>query len=488
MNLIHYTCMLLSGSIGIITALIIGYESITDVFLLSFFIIFIYFCIAKYPEISFALFLFAGFFKADPRLEFIQERIDLTILFGMICIVGILYGILIKRMRFICFPKMVLAPWLVIILSAVISLTYTSAPVYGTEKVLRLVTITSMALFVPFFLFQNEKSMDRFFFVIIILALFTIVEISRGGLSPKQLWTISPFGSEYLAVGMVEGTAAIIVALYFFMKSQNKYIRGLYFLLTAIFITGLAIGGGRGPIISLACVILFIFAYTVVHIEKDVFFLNRIKRTNLKQMFVLVAIIITAITLFIFIPEIFIVIVRRFEVWFEQGSFIPIDRMQRFEKAFEVITSLPRGLYGLGIGGFSVSYRGLDMREYPHNIILEIGSELGIISLISFVLLIFYSLRSVLNNLKNSHHGAKWQHLVLFGLLLFIFIESLKSGDINDNRLLFCWIGLVYVRDFYRKNNIERLNRISKRQESTNLRNRIPNYQKIGFNHFLVPS
>jgi hypothetical protein len=45
----------------------------------------------RYPEISFALFLIAGVYKADPRLAFIQNYFDLTLSFGFLTIIGLIF-------------------------------------------------------------------------------------------------------------------------------------------------------------------------------------------------------------------------------------------------------------------------------------------------------------------------------------------------------------------------------------------------------------
>lgn len=52
--------------------------------------------ISSAREWLFALFLFAGYYKADPGLAFIQEHIDITALFLILSFCAFLYRVLKK--------------------------------------------------------------------------------------------------------------------------------------------------------------------------------------------------------------------------------------------------------------------------------------------------------------------------------------------------------------------------------------------------------
>lgn len=100
----------------------------------------------------------------------------------------------------------------------------------------------------------------------------------------------------------------------------------------------------------------------------------------------------------------------------------------------------------LGIGGFSTYYTGVDQRSYPHDIFLKIGSELGILRSISFLALVgfcFAYLMHLQRNSRNKKYIILPQQFLL--LLLFMLLNSCVSGDINDNRAFFVWIGVAYA-------------------------------------------
>ena len=98
-------------------------------------------------------------------------------------------------------------------------------------------------------------------------------------------------------------------------------------------------------------------------------------------------------------------------------------------------------LFGSGIGSFPIIIGLGDIREYPHNVILEILAELGLVGLLIFGLLLFFGLRILVKNFFTN------TPLTLFIFLLFTisFIESLFSSDISDHRLLILSLGLMML-------------------------------------------
>jgi len=120
-----------------------------------------------------------------------------------------------------------------------------------------------------------------------------------------------------------------------------------------------------------------------------------------------------------------------------------------YNTAINSLKDFPRNIVGLGIGGFSVFYNGYDAPRglYPHNIFLEIGSELGILGLFAFIFVICKSIIVAFDNIKKSK--LEWNYYINISLLMsliFMLINSSVSGDINDNRLLFTTLGLIWAR------------------------------------------
>jgi hypothetical protein len=98
-------------------------------------------------------------------------------------------------------------------------------------------------------------------------------------------------------------------------------------------------------------------------------------------------------------------------------------------KIFENKSSL---ILGYGLGSFSNEYDQTDRRLYPHNIIVEIVFELGLIGLL-------LALAFLISN--SSSYKGFFTNLALLAALT-LFINSMKSSSIVDLRLLFALLAI----------------------------------------------
>ncbi|MEZ4650345.1 MAG: O-antigen ligase family protein [Candidatus Eisenbacteria bacterium] len=119
---------------------------------------------------------------------------------------------------------------------------------------------------------------------------------------------------------------------------------------------------------------------------------------------------------------------------------------------------LTPGLFGLGTGGFAAAAGVGDIRVYPHNILLEIWVELGVVG----VLLLFAWLGVLCRTTV-----LRWREAAMFDgnavpprpgslfptersrlrilatLTLYAFVNAQFSGDIGANQNLWFWAGLL---------------------------------------------
>lgn len=417
------------------------------VFLIMPLVFFGIYATVRFPEVLFALFLTAGAYKADPRLSFLGSFFDITVMLAILSMAGASYGLITKRLKIIKPPKSVTIPYLIIAALGIISLAYTSAPIYGTDKLLRFLTLTSLALFLPFVIFRDNRAVKRFFIVILLLALFMIVDVIGGGLTPGEFGFHSAFGSNYLAMGVILGSASIIVMFYFSMRTESKFMKIIYICLSPMILFGMLISGGRGPLFALIVSCLLVFVYMIFAYVKNILTFSK---SDKKTAIILIPVIVLAIIGFVIVvnfPGYFYTLNNRISMaeLTEGGS--ATGRMDRFKSAIEIMTDFPTALTGVGIGGFTVFYAGVDNQrgDYPHNIFLEFGSELGILGLCAIIMLIFLALFTSLFFIKKTDTNGKLLSLTLLTLLIFTLVNANVSGDINDNRMLFMWIGLIYA-------------------------------------------
>lgn len=117
---------------------------------------------------------------------------------------------------------------------------------------------------------------------------------------------------------------------------------------------------------------------------------------------------------------------------------------------------------GFGIGSWPVLYNDVDKRQYPHNILLEILVELGLVGLFLFIALIIYSFSFFLPFNSIGYYPMKILILMLFFNTL---LNSMVSGDIPDNRLLFFSIGLMPSAIYANLKNDNHIREGNKRKE-----------------------
>jgi len=125
-------------------------------------IIIVYF-LFKYPEMTFGLFLVAGIYKGFIESILIFPKFfDITVFFGLIIGISIIFNIL-KSKKIPKISSKFFIPYFILVILMLGSLLYTKAPIYGKDKFLRFVTITTSASFAPLFLFKGKKNLERFF-------------------------------------------------------------------------------------------------------------------------------------------------------------------------------------------------------------------------------------------------------------------------------------------------------------------------------------
>lgn len=387
------------------------------------------------PEISFVLFLTSGNFKAAEFLESFQI-VDITMLFGIVTLTGIIIKYF-KSKKDIYLPAKIMIPYLILITVMFISLLYTASPIYGMYKFLKFATITSFALFAPLFIFDEPKTIRRFF----VYFIFISVVMVFGSLVTEQTSSFrTAFGSNYLAMSRITGLACIIILTFFLISESRMTKRLFWIILLAINLFGLLSSGGRGSVV--ATLVVLVLSAIFLNVTRS--FDNR-KYLDYYKIYIPL-VIFSSFLLITYQPTFFSNLLYRVQSVINLVDNSTSLRLDLFRTSINVILSPVYYLKGLGIGGFSSYYIGYDEIRgmYPHNIFLEIGAELGIIGLLSFSILIILS---IIYLIKISNIFDKNYYLyafVFFNLLTYMLLNSSISGDINDNRMLFTAIGSIY--------------------------------------------
>ena len=371
------------------------------------------------------------------------EILDITVIATLIIWLGLVKILLEGNWKLPSEPKSIVYLFLIFGLLLGISYIYTASPDYGFRKILRFNTFAVTIFISPLLIIKSPADSKRllsyfYFLLVIIIGImllqfvyflkwgdFAIVlaywnRISIPGANPIQV-------SRYLAIG-----AAMMIALLI----RNKPSQSLhYFAILFVILLSIILSGSRGPLVS---IIIGSIVYAILYERKHSF---RIYGYGILA-------IGTIITLLLLLPE--SLTQRFFDL--SQGSVIMtqqgVRRISTIATRFEFwsmslqawFSSITSFFIGLGAGSFSSLFIWRDWRWYPHNLFFEIIVELGLIGLVIGILFIIKSYQIINKGIQRgsfTDHSALW----VAGTVV-MFIAAQFSGDINDNRILWMFIGI----------------------------------------------
>jgi len=97
-------------------------------------------------------------------------------------------------------------------------------------------------------------------------------------------------------------------------------------------------------------------------------------------------------------------------------------------------------LTGWGLGGWSYYALDRDIPASPHNLVLEIAAEEGVMGLAALgtlLLTVFLALRRIWRSSPDLSFIAP--------VFAFSLLATMTSGDINVNRPLWLWCGVIFA-------------------------------------------
>lgn len=278
-------------------------------------------------------------------------------------------------------------------------------------------------MLIPLLLKEKQNYFIRgYFFALTIVALlysvYTFINLNNVSLNNrmdigniKTIW-VSRIYIEFLF-------------MYFFFHYKKQK---LFFIL--FFIIGLLVvyvSGSKGAIVS--------------GIIVSVFYLMRHLSLQKKLSFWMISFIIIGFSFFYIskLPKESYIKQRFFRIVPDNAGEIH-KKNNRLAVWSEVITKLPdqklKLLFGEGVGNFNVFFnKEKGMRYYPHNIILEIFIENGLLILFLFFALFYNSMK---------------QKSIFIYLILFYFLNANFSGDIILNERLFFYMSIAFIDAKYK--------------------------------------
>ena len=308
----------------------------------------------------------------------------------------------------------------------------------GSWSAYRKITFAPLLVIAPYLGIQFLSSEDRIrkFFDYCILSPVIMVIPSFYELLTNPTFAecgrFAPYmfekGSNAPLFGLICGTA--LVLLFGKILSGHKKDKIKYFIviipLTFLFLRA----GGRGPFVSLLIAILIILIIFMFE-----------SQTKLRmRAFLLILITSLIILAFYQLPESTLYAYRAIiesEQYFNPVSSI-YQRTELYKTSFRDFLEHP--LIGVGIGNSSGGI------GFPHNILLEVLSELGILGLMLFLPMCYITIRTAVKFIREEKN-KRLNLLMKLSLLLFVYhlLEAMFSGYITNQTVLFASIALISV-------------------------------------------
>jgi hypothetical protein len=370
----------------------------------------------RYPEIVLALFVIAGEYTVRGLVD-----IDTGILLGAIVFILVLLGILRDGVPALPVHVALLVAVALVVLFGV---TYSQDPVYGVAKGLRFATLGALAMAAPVVLLRGEKAVDRLLLSVLAIGVGLSAYALAVPVTARVVGRLVAFGGSPITLGRVSGVA---IAAGIGLAIQSKRWRWLLLAgVPPLFVTLLGTGS-RGPLVA---------AITAAGVViTGVLFARGVRKTRLA--IVIAGVAIAVAVAWQFLPE---NIVGRYALLLrsDPGASI-IVRPQMLTAAWVAGCT---DLYGgTGTGSFGV-VSGMQPYKYPHNMVAEVFAENGAVTVTMLLAALVIGMTATLRWALRTGTPAGWS--IVFGVA-FTLTNSMVSGDLNDNQLLFTLLAVAGV-------------------------------------------
>ena len=369
------------------------------------------------PLALLALFLDVGLFKEQAFVQALP--VDATLLLG--ALLATVCGIRVATGRVRPIPFGFALTIALVALSLAVSLTWTPASAYGEEKVTKFLTVTMLAIGAPFFLFERFDDLRRFFTWIVVVAVpVALLAVTHPADESGRFAGDNTIGTSRLLC-----VAALILLLTAVGRSQRRLPPAA---LAAAFVAIAAATGSRGPILAFALTLALALAVWLLRVPRKI------------APVLAVAAVSLAVVPFVTLPaasgERLSSAVRD-----PIGSFREDDRYYVVRDAFQIIENHP--IRGGGAGAFST----VNDAKWPHNLFLELWSELGLVAVLAVAAAVLIALVGLFRLAWRLPDSGREQELVYILLAVFFFhlLAVQVSGSINDNRDFWGMLAIAWL-------------------------------------------
>lgn len=383
-------------------------------------------------ETTLVVFIFAGYLKTLGQA--LGLPVDIAILAFAVSLCA---GLALWFLRGATVPESAVAPvCLFAALAAWVGLSQLWSPgvEYAQEKAARLLSLAMWAFVAAsVVVVQEEERVNRLLVGLrvggllyaLMFALYT-----RGALVAELAHSSGP---HYLGPGRAISLAAVL-ACAAGITASRRLPRFLWLLATLLMFAALMAIGARQAVVGFLLALL-VPPLLGVRVRPPGFILwRRYWATSSAVLGLIVLGVVASVIL-----GASLVTVQRLQVLLEQpgGGVSAAGRLAYYASALDLWAERP--LFGHGVGAWPILNGMGDVQHYPHNIILELLVEQGIVGF-GFLALLFAVAMKRLG--RREEIAADPCRLTLLMVLVLSAFQAMVTGDLNDNRTLFLVLGL----------------------------------------------
>ena len=328
------------------------------------------------------------------------------------------------------------------VLAAVIAISYLHSPVqaYGWDKLTRFLIISGILFLAPLVLISKMEDIRHFTLAMLVCAAVLSIKLLYG-INDASLFAAGghPLSSEARDVTQIGAGQLVAMALLWLLFCPHYSLRRLWLMISVPLLSAALIASvARGPILFFVTVLVpFLFLRCVR---------TPVTATKVWLPVLLFGLLAFAGSLYWLqrqeaAQEKF----RTKKAEIEEvlrGSSTPTytagRRLTLYRWALAMFAEKP--LMGWGLGGWSYYVFDRDTPSYPHDLILEVAAEegmMGLAALGTLLLAVFLAMRRIWR--KSSDLSF------IVPVFAFSFLATLTSGDINVNRPLWLWCGVIFA-------------------------------------------
>lgn len=387
-------------------------------------------------ELFFALFIFAGLYKGDSRLEWVP--IDLTVFFATLSLLWAC-GLTVRR-RIRWSRSSVSAAYLsaLFFVWMAASLMWSADPTYGIQKATSQIPLVLFSFLGSCLVIAPDpKRVGRFLRTVAMIAIWIAVESCLSYVRRIPGRSLALMSGDYIGVGNLIGVAWIIVYNGISSHRRTHWMTLVGIAAILLFSFTILILGSRQTLLAVFGVLLVsLFSPATIRTDGDS------QRNDHRMPWAVSIAGMLFVATFIWLRKgVNMATLSRLGVMInDQGGGSSVQtRLFYFDLALKGWMS--RLMIGQGLASFGVRYGIVPvLRAYPHNGFLEIAFEGGIVGLALLAVLIVHCLRAF-----RKQHISRFVVQRRTVLLVFLYgvFTMCVSGSYAEARSSFCFMGLL---------------------------------------------